>query len=238
MFLKELIPKGSVVESYLLYSGEMELNLSSKDRLVVAHTSKYPVYEFWWMIKNRGPQVASVVEDIYESFSDEILYRFQETWHEQRDPVYRSALFYVLNRCSLMCRVSCGEIDRTKLSSYAINRFKQFSADSLHLVLDKTKQVHESFNDGIKSDYRFFPVGQFGTNLLEAGSEGSHDMAHVHHHKLFKALNAASFKWVVLYKFHTKLLEKYKNYNIILIDKYGNRTPQQDNCEDVIVTNF
>ena len=43
---------------------------------------------------------------------------------------------------------------------------------------------------------------------------------------------------VILYKYHKKLIKKYDDYNIIMVDKYGNRTARENNCEDVIVTNF
>ena len=45
--LKEMIPEKSFVDTYLLYSGETEINLAEADRYVVSHTNSYIIYDFW-----------------------------------------------------------------------------------------------------------------------------------------------------------------------------------------------
>ena len=45
--IKEKIPPGAVIHSFLFYDGAMELNLASDARFIVAHTNRYVVYEFW-----------------------------------------------------------------------------------------------------------------------------------------------------------------------------------------------
>tara|TARA_R110000824_G_scaffold189440_1_gene370891 strand:- start:502 stop:1260 length:759 start_codon:yes stop_codon:yes gene_type:complete len=238
MLLKEIIPKNSVVESYFLYSGEIEIDLCSKERLVISHTSKYPTYEFWWMAKNQPRRIASMAESIFPGLSIEMLYRFQENWHKQRDPVYRAALFYILNRCSKENQVSSGALDRRRLSPITTSRFKKLSINNFHVILDKSQDLYTRINNNIKSDIRLFPVGDFGLNMLDAGSEGSYEQEYINHQQLYDTLSAEKFNWVVLYKYHKKVIQRYKDYNIIMVDKYGNQTTQQDNCEDIIVTNF
>ena len=236
--LKEIFPEKSVIESYLLYSAELELALASANRLVIAHTNKYPVYEFWWMAKNRSHQIGSMAESIIGRMPEDMLYNFQENWHQQRDPVYRSALFYILNRCSSLACASSGEIDKSELTALSISRLKQFEANNFYVVLDKLEQVYTTINTEINSDFKFFPVGHYGQNLLDVGARGAVDMPHINHRRLLQKLEKAQYKWVVLYKHHQKLFDKLKHYNIIMIDKYGNRTRTLDNCEDIIATNF
>ena len=236
--LKELLPTKSVIESFYLYSGTMEVSLALSDRLIVAHTNKYPTYEFWWMAKNRGHQVASMVENIFDEIPEKMLYTFQENWFKQRDPVYRAALFYILNRCSSMSEVSRGEIDKNRLNRFLVSRFKKINLDNFHILLDKFEGNRLNIANNIDSDYKFFPIGNYDLRLLESRDHGSAEIASVPHFDLHKSLSLASYKWVVLYKYHKNLIKKYDNYNIIMVDKYGNRTLQQDNCEDVIVTNF
>ena len=60
--IKELIPTGAVVDSYLLFSGEIELNLAQSDRFVVAHTNKYVIYEFWKSTMEEPWRVAEMVK--------------------------------------------------------------------------------------------------------------------------------------------------------------------------------
>ena len=221
--LKSLIPKKSVVESYFLYSGELEINLSSNDRLVISHTCKYPIYEFWWMVKNQPYRVAKMAENVFSGISVDLLYRYQENWHEQRDPVYRSALFYILNRCSDSRLASSGKINKSLLSPLAISRFKKFSINNLYVVLDKNKDIGNRLNEQIDSDVKLFPVGRFKLNMLDAGSEGTYEREYINHQHLYKILKNSKFNWVVLYKFNSKVVEK---------------TYQKDNCEEIIVTNF
>ena len=41
--IKQIIPKGAIVESHLFYDGSLEFNLAEDDRFVVAQASKYVV---------------------------------------------------------------------------------------------------------------------------------------------------------------------------------------------------
>mgnify|MGYP003658644278 CR=1 FL=1 len=236
--LKEIIPEKSVVESYLLYSAELELALASTNRLVIAHTNKYPLYEFWWMAKNKSHQVASMAESIIGRMPKDMLQNLQESWHEQRDPVYRSALFYILNRCSSLARASSGEIDKSELTALSITRLKRLQANNFYVMLDKFEQMHMTINTEIESDFKLFPVGHYSQNLLDTGACGSVDISHVNHRQLLQKLEKIECKWVMLYKAHRKLFERLKHYNMIMVDKYGNRTQDSNKCEDIIATNF
>jgi len=236
--LKEIFPEKSIIESYLLYGAEMELNLAAANRMMIAHTNKYPVYEFWWMIKNHPRPIAAMAEDIAAGAEEKMLRVFQETWHQSRDPIFRSALFYILNRCSDLSRVSCGVIDKSNITSWCFSRLKQFEVKNFHLVLDKFEEFEEAINMDIKSDFKFFPLGHYRHNFLEAGSRGAVDLSFVNHQKLWQTLRDGDYKWVLLYKRHPHLLTALKSHNLIMVDTYGNRTTHEDKCEDIIVTNF
>ena len=45
--IRKKIPAGAVIDSYLLFSGDLELSLSDYDMFVCAHTNKYGIYAFW-----------------------------------------------------------------------------------------------------------------------------------------------------------------------------------------------
>jgi len=236
--LKELIPVNSVVESYLLYSGEMELSLCAANRLVIAHTSKYPLYEFWWMAKNRNFQVASMAQDVASRLSEKMLYQLQESWYEYRDPVYRAALFYILNRCSDVGRSTCGSLDLTRLTPHLFRRFKMIDIQDMHFILDKDAPLHRSLNTQIQSDIKFFPVGKYTRQLLHREGPPAVDMPTIDHNSLLRVLADAPYKWVILYKYNRHLLGKLSAHNVVLVDKYGNHTVDPERCEDIIATNF
>jgi hypothetical protein len=53
--ITELAPRGSVIDYYPLYSGELPIKLSEVGRFVIAHTPNYVIYEFWkHAIQNRA----------------------------------------------------------------------------------------------------------------------------------------------------------------------------------------
>ena len=237
--LKELFPTKSIIESYLLYDGAMEIELACSDRFVIAHTNKYPTYEFWWMAKNKAFRVACLAENIFQTMPESMMYKFQENWFEQRDPYYRAALYYILNRCSDVRSVSHGKVDKDFLRPYSFESFKKFELDNFYVLLDKLDDVCECVkSSAAKSDFKLFPIGPYQVKLLESNYSGTTEQSLINHQNLFRMLKSADYKWAVLYKYHKKLIDKYKDYNIIMVDKYGNRTTQIDKCEDTIVTNF
>ena len=237
--LKEIFPANSIIESYLLYSGAMEVELARSNRFVIAHTNRYPTYEFWWMAKNKAFRVGSLAESVFQTMPEPMLYKFQENWFEQRDPYYRAALYYILNRCSDVRSVSCGKVSKESLRPYSFESFKKFELDNFYVLLDKFDDVCQCVAaSDTKSDFKFFPIGPYRVKLLESEYSGTAEQSLINHQNLYRMLKAANYKWATLYKKHRKLFKKYKDYNIIMVDKYGNRTLQQDNCEDVIVTNF
>jgi len=237
--LKKIIPEGSVVETYFLYAGELELSLALNNRFVVSHTNKYPVYEFWWMAKHRGFQIGSMAESIAPRMSEELLIEFQENWYLQRDPVYRSALFYILCRCSKFAYASCGEVDKSGFTRRSLAKLKNFEADNFQVVLDKFANLYENINSEINSNFKLFPVGRYSRNYLMVPDEGrAPDLTYIDHHKLIGKLEEADYNWIAIYKKHNEVFEQLKNYRLMMVDKYGNQTSRRNNCEDIVVTNF
>ena len=45
--LRELIPPGSVINSFLFFDGNLEFGLANSERFIIGHTNRYVVYEFW-----------------------------------------------------------------------------------------------------------------------------------------------------------------------------------------------
>ena len=236
--LKRLFPEKSIIESYLLYSGEIELELSSTNRMVIAHTNKYPVYEFWWMAKHRGRQVGAMANNIIPRMTSTSLEIFQDNWYTQRDPVYRAALFYLLNVCSSTSCASGGAIEKEQATPLRLQRFKKLDTTNFYIMLDKFEDFHLTINSQLNSHFKLFPIGNYRSNLLETGSKGAPDLTFVSHKKLWKRLEAADYKWVLLYKFHPHLLKLLDAYNIIMVDEKGNENINPSACEDLIVTNF
>jgi len=236
--LKDLFPPKSIVETYLLYSGVLELGLSQNDRMVIAHTSKYPVYEFWWTAKQAPERIAQMAEEVYATMEEELVPALQENWHTYRDPVYRSALFFILNRCSTQGVASCGSFDRSGFNPLAMSRMRKLDTSNLYVLLDNDEALDKNINTDVKSDFKFFPVGTYTPNLLDRNFTHVADLSRVHHQRLFNKLKGSDFKWVVLYKKHKAVLKALGDYNLILVNKYGHPTQNIEACEEVLIANF
>jgi hypothetical protein len=91
--IKEIIPKGSVVESHLFYDGSLDFNLSEADRFVLSATDKYVVYEFWACALENPKKVADIADYLFPSLNEQTFDLLQKDWARYKDPYVRSAFF-------------------------------------------------------------------------------------------------------------------------------------------------
>ena len=173
--IKELIPKRSVISSFLLYSGKIELGLVGDRRLVVAHTNKYVIYEFWKCIMEDPGLVAEHSVFFFERllkskppFTNEKTFaRLQETWPRARDPFVRAANFFLLNRCSEAALISSGKLNTKYFNPVSVSNLKKFEASNFYLAYDKQEGFVDSIDATEDSEYMFFPVGKYSYNFFE-----------------------------------------------------------------------
>ena len=137
-----------------------------------------------------------------------------------------------------MGAASCGEADRSGFNPIALSRLRKFDGENFYILLDKHDDILLNINNDVKSDFKFFPVGRYSANLLDRNLSQAPDLPHVNHAQLRDKLESANFRWVVLYKYHPGLFEKYNGCNIILVNEYGRRTQKIEACEDVLIANF
>lgn len=107
--LKKLIPLESVVHSFLMFDGGLELALSHDGRYVVGHTNKYVIHEFWRCVQADPDRIATVAEYFQPIEDENVFYLLQENWPKYHDPYIRAALFLLLNRYSENGQISYGK---------------------------------------------------------------------------------------------------------------------------------
>ena len=132
-FLKTLIPRGSIVNSFLFFDGGVEFNLTESDRFVVAHTTKYVIYEFWKCAMENPARIAELSESLYPIGDEKAFHLFQENWPKYQDHYTRSALFFLLNRCSESGWISAGKFDDKNFNPLALSHLKKFSPKNFFL---------------------------------------------------------------------------------------------------------
>tara|TARA_Y100000310_G_C20527930_1_gene736997 strand:+ start:228 stop:992 length:765 start_codon:yes stop_codon:yes gene_type:complete len=237
--LKDTIPKGSVVDSFLFFSGEVELNLAESERFVIAHTNKYVIYEFWKCAMEDPVRIAEISEFIYPIGDEKLFHVFQEDWPKYKDHFTRSALFFLLNRCSESGWISAGKFDDMNFTPIALSHLKKFSSKNFFLTLDKADTLNDALaTSTMKGEYLLLPIGKFDYNFFEYGKSKGYEMTTIFHKELCEHLRDVEKKWMVLYKTHPQLFKLYKDHNITMIDKYGRKTADRDSSEELIIANF
>jgi|10_taG_2_1085330.scaffolds.fasta_scaffold91022_2 site-specific DNA-adenine methylase len=238
--IKELIPKKSVVSSFLFYSGALEFSLAEDKRFVVSHTNKYVIYEFWDCLLREAKTVGRMAKNLFSKIQNEnIFYTFQEAWPTYKDPNFRSALFFILNRCSEGGHISCGKFNKNLLSGFALASLQNFKIENFYINFDSEDNWTNNLDEkGEKADYLLFPVGKYNFNLFEYGKNKGFEFTAVNHRELCNILTPMDKRWVVLYKNHKKVFDLYKDHRIIMVDQYGRKTNKKDKCEDIVIANF
>lgn len=236
--LKQLIEPRSRVSSFFLYSGDIELALAATDRELIAHTTKYPIYEFWAALKDNKERIVAAVEDFYPRIDPLLFNYLQEAWPQLGDPYTRSAFFFILNRCSQHGDVSMGNFDRKRFNPVSLNYLRRFKGEYFYPVLDKEENALDALSTAKTADYLLMPVGKFTHNLFEYGKSRGYEMTSINHRELRARTKEIDKKWILIYKKHTQLFRMYKDNTIYMIDQYGRVTDNKDKCEEMIIANF
>jgi len=237
-FLKTLIPRGSIVNSFLFFDGGVEFNLTESDRFVVAHTTKYVIYEFWKCALENPKKITEISKFLFPIEDQDSFHILQENWPKYKDPYARSALFFLLNRCSESGFISAGKFTPTNYNPIALSYLNNFQVKNFHIKLNKVDNFIEGIENARKSDYLLLPVGKFSYNFFEDGKSRGFEMTTVDHKKLFESLHQKEEKWIIIYKAHDQLYNLYKDHNITMLNRYGKAVTNPDKAEEVVIANF
>ena len=236
--LKRMIPRGSIINSFLFFDGGLEFNLSASGRFIVAHTHKDVIYEFWQCALEDSPRVAGLAKSLCPIEDPNTFHILQERWPTYDDPYARAALFFILNRCSESGMISAGRLAYKNFNPVALGHLRNFSPVNFYLKRDDHQDLIKNLKEVDERDYVLVPVGAFNYNLFERGKNRGYEMTTVHHQQLYEAMQEREKKWVILYKPHPQLFKLYDNYNIKMINKSGLITTDRGDCEEVLIANF
>jgi len=236
--VKEKIPPGAVIHSFMFYDGVMELNLASDARLIVAHTNRYVVYEFWRCITLDPAKVAEMVKYFFPVESKRMFEVYQDSFTTYMDPYVRSATFFMLNQCSDNGLVSSGDLSTTECNPLALSYLKNFSPQNFHLQFDKEDNFIDSMKGVDDKEYILIPIGHCTLNLFEEGKSAGVEEVKVYHKKIKEFFEATDKKVILLYYVSPRVLKWYKDSNITMINKWGTKTNKRSECKEVLIANF
>jgi len=239
--IKETIKNNSSIDTYCFYTGDCEFILSETEHTVNSYTNSYVVYEFWRSMLDEPERVYELVTSPDFNFdSEEYFNVLQERWYTYRNRYLRSALFFLLNRCSSTGLVSSGQIDQTNFTPFAINTIKNFKKPtnfSLDFIKKPQTELSTFINLETTSDYIYIPAGDFSYNLFEDGKSYGPEQTRVNNREL-KNMLSTDKKILLHYNFHNAAPNFFKKYNVTMIDKYGKITYNKENAQEVVVANF
>lgn len=234
--IKEIIPKGSVVESHLFYDGALDFNLSEADRFVLSATDKYVVYEFWACALENPKKVADIADYLFPSLNEQTFDLLQKDWARYKDPYVRSAFFFLLNRCSSLGMITHGEFDTKNYNPFALSDLRQFAPKNFHLASTRDKKLEECVGNTEGSTHILIHAGKFSFNLFEHGATESLEETKFNHNKLLDSLSTTDKKAVAVYDFHPRL-KTYKNkFDLLFLDESGRET-DENNAKEIILHN-
>jgi hypothetical protein len=226
--ITKLINKGEVVDYYPFFSGNLASKLSSSGRFVIGHTKNYVVYEFWACLKKDPSRVAMIAESFFPTLNENTFDILKKTWYSYKDPFVRSALFFLLNRCSNIGMVTHGEFDTKNFNSFALRDLRTFNYDNLHINLLKDKQIID-FNKHIT----IVNAGKYRRTFLHNEEVLGLEETQIQQDFLLKKL--VDRRCLLIFNYHP-FISKNKNYKHLFIDQHG-RTTTEDKAKEIILHN-
>ena len=226
------IPEGVTnIVTPFLGGGSIELGLSSKDYNVTAFTDYRLLYDFWQCALSDPQKLFNMASAFYPMEDVRTFSMLQKKVYQPHDEYLRSALFYVLNHCSVSGSTTGGSIDpgTPRFSPTRISELADFNPSPFELQLDKPSAALETteYLVGVMPEY-------MRTNLVEAVVIP--ERPQINHAKFATALRESDCSgWMLLYKYHSDLLDLYADSEMIFLKEGYRVTSNPDRATEVLI---
>ena len=230
--LENIIPRGTVVESFGFYSGDVEFHLSNRGRFVSAYTEKDIVYDVWSTLLTDTTSVAEISSRILPLRDEKEFPVLQEQWSKFKNPDVRAALFYFLNNCSDSGYISKGVMDTTNYNPVSLSRLKKFTKPE-HFHLSKTDDTIEQIKNS-DADILFLQFPKYLKSFLDEGINRGIEEENINIENLSTIVKDKKY---VLLTEPTKFLFDMFDCNFTFIDQYGRQTKNLSDAKEIILHN-
>lgn len=236
--LKDLIPEYSNVDTYLLYSAELEINLAEANRYVVGHTNSFVVYDFWRALFHSPEIITQMVEHFWPVEDDKLFEVYQTRFRTYTDHLMRAALFFILNRCSSEGMIQSGLLSKENFNPLAVSYIKRFKKSNFDVAWDNSENFLETITDATDADYLYFPVGRFSYNLLDGGISRGFEETLIQHTGLHDKLETFDKKIIIDYIYHPRVTKLYADWPTkIFLNEYGQKV-DESRAKEIIIANY
>ncbi len=237
-YLKKILPPQEVIDSFLFYSGKLEFSMAKADRIMRVHTNKYVVYEFWHCMQEDPHRIVEIAQHLHSQRNPYTSLHLQDMWYRMKDHYVRAALFFLLNAYSKEGLVSSGHQSYESFSPLLFNRLKGCSFENVRINFYKDENMLDGLDYVEGGEYLLLPLGKYSYNLFEEGKSYGPESTPVDHQATKLKVDKTNKKNVILYKAHKEVFKLYNDYNLTMIDKFGNKASTYDECEEVVIANF
>ena len=240
--IQELIPANRKIKSLLLHSGQIEFDLSFSGSDLIVATNKYAIYEFWDCVLKNPYLVVEMADQLHQKLDPQMVYMLQEDWPKYRDPFFRSALFYILNRYSLNGSISHGNFSTNNYSHLSgrslINFCETHDLQKINLKYYNKDNWFECEEFLDKEDVMLLPAGKFSASPLKNGVRSAYDAYAINDRAIKQTLCDFERDFVLVYKYSNTARNKFSDLNTIMVNKFGEITDNSQTAEDLIITNM
>jgi hypothetical protein len=236
--LKKIIAPASNISSFYLKNGVVEASLASSGHVVVAHTNKSHIFEFWSLLLRDPVYFSKAVEVVYNDFTVDQFFYFQSSWFLNKASQSRAIYYFILSCCSLYDTASKGPYNIKAITPFTFSKLSNFKIKNFYPLYDNCVNQLFAVNTAKKTDYILLPIGKYSLNLFEYGKNKGPEMYTFNHKEIHARVKDLDKKCILLYKNHPALFNLYKSFNIKMVDKYGRVADNKESCEDLIITNF
>jgi hypothetical protein len=236
--LKKIIPRGTVVNTALFFSGQLEFALAGEGRLVQALTTKYVVYEFWKCAFQDPHRIIKIAEFMNERRDPLMLHYMQEDWPTYKDPYVRSCMFFLLNRFSSTGAQSKGALSYENYNPVALNRLKNIDSTNFTINLINSNDFIKPLSERPSGEYIVLPIGEFSYNFFEHGKNEGWETTKVDHTLIKDFLKETEKKTIIVYKWHEALDSFFNGFPTVYLNEYGTSTTDASQAREVLIANF
>tara|TARA_Y100000592_G_C5453122_1_gene309810 strand:+ start:995 stop:1753 length:759 start_codon:yes stop_codon:yes gene_type:complete len=235
--LKNLIPEESKVDSFLLFAGDLEINLAEANRHVTSHTTEYVIYDFWHTLFEDAGRLVEHVKHFFPFPDEDVFLACQDMFNNFKGSYSRSAMFFLLNRCSDTGTISSGNFDQSNVNPLCVSYLTRFKKNNFDVKLNDN--FIESLSQESDADFIFIPAGKFTYSFFQEGMNTGEEKTVFEHEELRDAALQLKKKTIIMYSYHPKIIQLYKKFKTkILIDKYGKITQDKKKATEVLIANF
>lgn len=221
-FIEQKIPKRIQVNTFPLYSGEVEASLSTKGYKVRAITNKFVVNEFWQTLNKSPQQLQKFITFFSKKPVEEIGFFLQKEWFKSRDPLIRSALFYILQNSSTECLASKGEVKPFNIEVTSLLRRWNSSLFSVNFLDIGDESIIEELPT---SDGMFYFNGSRVTNEFLEDSSCGIDETNISNKEILSLMFTNYEPWMCSFSPSQALIDHVSNRaNIYFLDHNGEQT--------------